>query len=84
MNKFRIKNIRFLLTLFITLAGTATISFGQGSELTVKGTVISSVDSKPLVGINVRIGSFSSAISDESGKFSITVPDGGATLTFSG
>lgn len=85
MNSSKLKNIKLFLAVLIMFAGTTIISYGQNSsELTVKGTVISAVDSKPLVGINVRIGTYSSAITDENGKFSIVVPDMGATLSITG
>jgi TonB-linked SusC/RagA family outer membrane protein len=85
MNNTRLKYIKLCLAILFIFAGTTGISYGQGtSEQTVKGSVISAVDSKPLVGINLRVGTFSSAITDENGNFSILIPDRSATLTISG
>ncbi|WP_282124535.1 SusC/RagA family TonB-linked outer membrane protein [Algibacter mikhailovii] len=77
MMKF--KNI---YTLFFILFFGITIGLrGQGKpKITVTGTVMDAVDDRPLEGISVTVGTFSSVFTDEDGKFSIDVPDGRATL----
>lgn len=85
MNSSILKYFKFFLIIFILLSGTSIISVGQQtSSITVSGTVINSTDSKPIVGISVKIGTFSSSITDQNGKFSISVPDKDATLFLSG
>lgn len=50
----------------------------------VKGEIMDAVSGKPLDGINISIPGFSAAITDEAGKFSITVPTLYATLFVEG
>ncbi|WP_406683227.1 SusC/RagA family TonB-linked outer membrane protein [Seonamhaeicola sp. MEBiC1930] len=67
--------------LFILFFGITLALRGQEkSNLTVTGTVLSASDDQPILGANVRVGEFSSVLTDESGNFSIEVPDGRVTL----
>jgi TonB-linked SusC/RagA family outer membrane protein len=49
----------------------------------VSGVILDATSKKPLVGVNISVPSFSAAISDENGKFSIKVPSLDATLFIS-
>ncbi|WP_299669138.1 SusC/RagA family TonB-linked outer membrane protein [uncultured Polaribacter sp.] len=75
----KIKNAH---TLFFILFFGITIAL-QGQEksgITVTGIVIDAIDERPLAGINIRVGTFSSVLTNEKGEFSILVPDTRATL----
>jgi len=50
----------------------------------LKGTVVDAATGKGLSGLNVRVEGFSAALTDEKGKFSLTVPDYNAIVTVSG
>lgn len=57
---------------------------GQGKlNKVVTGTVVNATNNKPLAGVNVRVGKFSSVLTDENGAFTIKVPDSRATLVIS-
>ncbi|MEP3837828.1 MAG: SusC/RagA family TonB-linked outer membrane protein [Algibacter sp.] len=78
----KIKNTYSLL--FILFFGITFALQGQEkSKLTVTGTVLNATNSEPLAGINVRVGQFSSVLTDKSGGFTLKVPNNGATLTVS-
>ncbi|MCL5129803.1 MULTISPECIES: SusC/RagA family TonB-linked outer membrane protein [unclassified Algibacter] len=78
----KIKNTYSLL--FILFFGITFALQGQEkSNKIVTGTVVNAINKEPLVGVNVRVGKFSSVITDEKGAFSIKVPDGRATLVLS-
>jgi TonB-linked SusC/RagA family outer membrane protein len=51
---------------------------------TIMGTVVDAASKDPLVGINIRIGKFSSVITNSEGKFSIVTPDKNAVLIVTG
>lgn len=70
---------------FSLLAGLiiAFAQFAYGQEITVTGTVTES-SGDPLPGVNVVLkGTVTGSITDLDGKYSITVPDASAVLTFS-
>lgn len=70
--------------LFILFFGITFALQGQEkSKNTVTGTVLNAANNEPLAGINVRVGKFASVLTDQSGKFSIKVPNSGATLSLS-
>ena len=78
----KIKNTYSLL--FILFFGITFASQGQEkSNKIVTGTVVNAINKEPLAGVNVRVGKFSSVLTDEKGEFSIKVPDGRATLVLS-
>ncbi|GAA3649994.1 TonB-dependent receptor [Flavivirga jejuensis] len=58
----------------------------QGQEKfgrTITGSVLDATNNKPLQGINIRAGMFSSVLTNKAGEFTINVPDGRATLVVS-
>jgi TonB-linked SusC/RagA family outer membrane protein len=60
-------------------------SFGQKlAEQTITGKVVNATTHQELVGMNVSLGTFSSAITDSQGRFSLKVNDIRATLIVSG
>ncbi|MEP1487529.1 MAG: SusC/RagA family TonB-linked outer membrane protein [Algibacter sp.] len=70
--------------LFILFFGITFALQGQEkSNKTVTGTVVNATNDKPLEGVNVRVGTFSSVSTDENGAFTIKVPDTRATLIVS-
>ena len=80
LTMMKIKNTYSLL--FILFFGiTFTLRGQEKSNNIVTGTVVNASNSEPLAGINVRVGQFSSVLTDESGKFSLKVPDNRVTLT---
>ncbi|MBP0903987.1 SusC/RagA family TonB-linked outer membrane protein [Mariniflexile gromovii] len=68
-----------ILFLGITFALRAQVK----SEIVVTGTVVDAASKEQLAGINVRVGTFASTLTDKTGKFSIKVPNAGATLIVS-
>ncbi|MFB9056172.1 SusC/RagA family TonB-linked outer membrane protein [Mariniflexile ostreae] len=78
----KLKNT-YILFCILFLGITFALQAQVKSKNTVTGSVIDAANKKELAGINVRIGSFSSVLTDENGKFSIEIPDGRATLTIS-
>ncbi|XMO85331.1 SusC/RagA family TonB-linked outer membrane protein [Algibacter sp. AS12] len=69
---------------FILFFGITFALQGQEkSNNTVTGTVVNATNDKPLPGVNIRVGSFSSVTTDENGAFTIKVPDSRATLVIS-
>ncbi|WP_165876146.1 SusC/RagA family TonB-linked outer membrane protein [Mariniflexile fucanivorans] len=68
-----------ILFLGITLALQAQVKSGN----IVTGSVVDAASKQKLAGINVRIGSFASVLTDTDGKFSIKIPDSRATLIIS-
>ncbi|MFY0713654.1 SusC/RagA family TonB-linked outer membrane protein [Seonamhaeicola sp. NFXS20] len=75
----KIKNTYSLL--FILFFGITFALRGQeNTNLTVTGTVLNASNNKPLAGINIRVGQYSSVLTDSSGKFSMNVPDNRVTL----
>src|SRR5690606_3485128 len=73
---------KFLLTVMTLLLLSSSASFGQ--ERTVTGVVTSSEDGSPAPGVNVLVkGTTIGTATDIDGRYSITVPDGNATLVFS-
>jgi TonB-linked SusC/RagA family outer membrane protein len=72
------KPIIFLVFLF--LAGIQVVF----SQKTVTGSVVSSTDNSPLVGVTVQVkGTTTGGITDANGKFTVSVPDDQAVLVFS-
>jgi len=68
------------LLVFLLLAGIQ-VAFAQK---TITGTVISSADNTPLMGVSVQVkGTTTGGITDANGKFSVSVPDDQAVLVFS-
>lgn len=76
---------------FLTMAVVAMVSGLSAQNKTIKarsdssvqkasGIITDAATGKPLGGINVSIPSFSAAITDEKGKFTIKVPDYNVTL----
>lgn len=60
------------------------LSFDTIQERTITGTVISSEDHTPLPGISVVLkGTTTGTVTDQKGKYKITVPAKGGTLVFS-
>ena len=60
------------LLVFLLLAGLQ-VAFAQK---TVNGTVTTSIDNSPLVGVTIQVkGTTTGIITDANGKFSISVPD---------
>jgi len=68
-----------------TSTDTTTVKFKiktvKGEKVT--GTVVDGNTNKPLIGVNITVPGFSAAITDDKGKFTITVPDYKATITIS-
>ncbi len=76
------KNVKFLLYGLFLLLFLGPVSIAQ--QRTVTGMVTASDDGSPLVGVTVVIqGTTTGTITDANGKYSITVPGGGAVLQFS-
>jgi TonB-linked SusC/RagA family outer membrane protein len=68
------------LLVFLLLAGLQ-VTFAQK---TVNGTVTTSIDNSPLVGVTVQVkGTSTGVISDANGRYSLSVPDDQAVLYFS-
>ncbi|WP_372771919.1 SusC/RagA family TonB-linked outer membrane protein [Mangrovibacterium sp.] len=85
-------NIRFYIMVKYIISVVAIVlltSFSIGtyaqeqSGKVVKGTVVSATTKQGLAGINISLKRFSSAITDENGKFSIKIHDDRATLVVS-
>lgn len=75
----KIKNTYILF--FILFFGIAITLRGQEkSMITVTGIVVNATNQEPLAGINVRVGYFSSVLTDEAGEFTLQVPHKSATL----
>jgi TonB-linked SusC/RagA family outer membrane protein len=69
-----------ILLVFLLLTGLQ-VAFAQR---TVKGTVTTSLDNSPLVGVTIQVkGTNTGTITDANGRFSISVPDDQAVLIFS-
>jgi len=69
----------------VLLLGISFNSYGQElSEQIITGKVINATTLQELVGISVRLGTFSSAITDENGRFSLKVNDNRSTLVITG
>lgn len=78
-----IKINKYFLLFILFLGITSVLQAQENTRLTVSGTVLSASSKKPLQGINVRIGKFASVLTNESGEFTINVPDTRATLIVS-
>ena len=71
---------------FISITLLILFTSGQLVAQTIKatGTILDAATRKPLPGINISVPSFSAAISDENGQFTINVPSYTSTLQLSG
>ena len=76
--------LKFISFLMIILLGLSpSLSWGQGSGKTVKGTLIDATTKEALVGANVLIkGTTKGATADANGQYSINVSDDKAVLVF--
>ncbi|MFD3002016.1 SusC/RagA family TonB-linked outer membrane protein [Pontibacter toksunensis] len=84
------------LAVILGLAVCAPEAFGQQADSvtaramvqptgpTITGVITDAKSKAPIPGVNVTVPNFSSAITDDNGAFTITVPSGNATLTISG
>ena len=81
MKSAGLKLISFLMIILLGLS--PSLSWGQGSGKTVKGTLIDATTKEPLVGGNVLIkGTTKGATADANGQYSINVSDDKAVLVF--
>ena len=81
MKSAGLKLISFLMIILLGLS--PSLSWGQGSGKTVKGTLIDASTKEPLVGGNVLIkGTTKGATADANGQYSINVSDDKAVLVF--
>lgn len=75
------RNFRVKLTLLALFSCLTLFSFAQ--SVTVKGTILNSVDNSPVSGVTVtEQGSAKGAVSDLNGFFSLSVSSSKAVLTF--
>ena len=76
--------LKLISSLMIILLGLSpSLSWGQGSGKTVKGTLIDATTKEALVGANVLIkGTTKGATADANGQYSINVSDDKAVLVF--
>lgn len=75
MKSTGLKLISFLMIILLGLS--PSLSWGQGSGKTVKGTLVDATTKEPLVGGNVLIkGTTKGATADANGQYSINVSDG--------
>ena len=76
--------IHHLLMAITLMVGTLCSLPVLAQERTIEGTITSQVDNQPLPGISVVVkGTTKGTNSDANGKFSIGIPNDGATLIFS-
>jgi TonB-linked SusC/RagA family outer membrane protein len=69
-----------MLLVFLLFAGLQVVL----AQRTITGTVSGSTDNQPLVGVTVLVkGTTAGSLTDVNGKYSISVPNNQATLTFS-
>ena len=81
MKSTGLKLISFLMIFLLGLS--PSLSWGQGSGKTVKGTLVDATTKEPLVGGNVLIkGTTKGASADANGNYSINVSDDKAVLVF--
>jgi iron complex outermembrane receptor protein len=81
MKSAGLKLISFLMIILLGLS--PSLSWGQGSGKTVKGTLVDATTKEPLVGGNVLIkGTTKGATADANGQYSINVSDDKAVLVF--
>jgi len=81
MKSTGLKLISFLMIILLGLS--PSLSWGQGSGKTVKGTLVDATTKEPLVGGNVLIkGTTKGATVDANGQYSINVSDDKAVLVF--
>ena len=81
MKSAGLKLISFLIIILLGLS--PSLSWGQGSGKTVKGTLIDATTKEALVGGNVLIkGTTKGATADANGQYSINVSDDKAVLVF--
>lgn len=81
MKSAGLKLISFLMIILLGLS--PSLSWGQGSGKTVKGTLIDATTKEALVGANVLIkGTTKGATADANGQYSINVSDDKAVLVF--
>jgi iron complex outermembrane receptor protein len=81
MKSTGLKLISFLMVILLGLS--PSLSWGQGSGKTVKGTLVDATTKEPLVGGNVLIkGTTKGATADANGQYSINVSDDKAVLVF--
>ena len=72
---------KLILSLFVVLCFSA-VAFAQ--TRTITGTITSGEDNQPIPGVSVKVrGTQSGAISNASGKYSVTVPPGSTIIDFS-
>ena len=81
MKSAGLKLISFLMIILLGLS--PSLSWGQGSGKTVKGTLVDATTKEPLVGGSVLIkGTTKGATADANGQYSINVSDDKAVLVF--
>jgi hypothetical protein len=81
MKSAGLKLISFLMIILLGLS--PSLSWGQGSDKTVKGTLVDATTKEPLVGGSVLIkGTTKGATADANGQYSINVSDDNAVLVF--
>ena len=81
MKSAGLKLISFLMIILLGLS--PSLSWGQGSGKTVKGTLVDATTKEPLVGGSVLIkGTTKGANADANGQYSINVSDDKAVLVF--
>ena len=81
MKSTGLKLISFLMIILLGLS--PSLSWGQGSGKTVKGTLVDATTKEPLVGGSVLIkGTTKGATADANGQYSINVSDDKAVLVF--
>lgn len=78
----KLKN-KYTLFCILFLGITFALRAQEKSEIVVTGTVVDAANKEQLAGINVRVGIFASTLTDKTGKFTIKVPNSGATLIVS-
>ena len=72
-----------VMSLLVILSFPAFGLYAQDGTITLSGTVISSVDNQPIVGVAVYVeGSSTGATTDLDGTYSITVPADTKEITF--
>ncbi len=84
MRFFIMVKYKILAIAFLMLTAISFNAYSQKSaEQIIKGKIINATSRQELAGISVNLGSYSSAITDEKGNFSIKVTDTRLTLTVS-
>lgn len=84
VNAYRFSRIFMILIAIAFVVPDATLRAQAAQDITVTGTVSDAVTGEVLPGVNVLIvGTYTGAVTDLDGRFTIVVPDEAAVLSFS-